>query len=671
MEDTTPAVVYTPTISPSSGAITTSDPVGIDATLSVGQAVYYTTDGNAPTVGSSVYSQPFTLPAGNITVKAAVYDSSTGLWSSIASATFTVTAPAPDTDATLSDLQVGGTTVTGFAPGTTTYNVVLPAGTTTVPTVTATVYDTGKATYVVTSAASLPGSTTVKVTAQDNATTQTYTINFTVALLVAVTKANPTVTVTTGHPLQVTVPSDVTNAALKTSPVNGTVTMPQVSVQSSTSLGTVDVSIPNGTQVTGPSNWDGTINLPQVVANNSVTVTPDSGYTASVSAAIEIGLSNTALTFSQPVRILIPGQSGKYAGWVRNGVFTKITTLMSSDSAAALGANADGYLSVGNDLVIWTKHFTTFVAYTETAIHSGGGGGGSSSYTPTAQTKAATTVTATSAVLNGDITSDNGHDITEYGFLWGTSSSSLTNKLKVGTDNHSGAFTTTLGSLTAGTTYYFRVYATNSYGTANGAVMSFTTTGSSQTTTPTTPKTLVFSDIPATYWGYDAISSLSGKGIISGYPNGTFKPDASITRAEFATMLVKALGLDTSGTTGKFTDVTAGSWYYGSVNSAVTADLVSGTGDHLFAPNALITREQMAVMVTKALGNKAPTTDGTELNAFSDRSSVSSWAASGMTEAVKAGIISGMTAGTLAPTANATRAQAAVMIYKMLTILGK
>jgi hypothetical protein len=136
-------------------------------------------------------------------------------------------------------------------------------------------------------------------------------------------------------------------------------------------------------------------------------------------------------------------------------------------------------------------------------------------------------------------------------------------------------------------------------------------------------------------------------------------------------MLVKALGLNTTGTTGQFTDVTADTWCYDSVNAAVYAGLATGTGDNMFAPNALITREQMAMMVAKALGNKTPTTDGTELNAFSDRSSVSSWAVSGMEEAVKAGIVSGITADTLAPQADATRAQAAAMIYKLLTILSK
>jgi hypothetical protein len=76
-------------------------------------------------------------------------------------------------------------------------------------------------------------------------------------------------------------------------------------------------------------------------------------------------------------------------------------------------------------------------------------------------------------------------------------------------------------------------------------------------------------------------------------------------------------------------------------------------------------------MMTKALGDKAPAVDGTELNVFSDRTSVGSWAVTGMEEAVKAGIVNGMTAGTLAPQSDATRAQAAAMIYKMLSVSGK
>jgi hypothetical protein len=187
------------------------------------------------------------------------------------------------------------------------------------------------------------------------------------------------------------------------------------------------------------------------------------------------------------------------------------------------------------------------------------------------------------------------------------------------------------------------------------------------TTAPAAAAT--FSDVPSSFWGYDAISSLSGKGIVSGYPDGSFKPNNNITRAEFATMLVKALGLTASGTD-SFTDVAPSNWCYGSVNTAVYAGLVSGMGNGQFAPNAPITREEMAVMVAKALGSNAPTVTGVELSAFSDGSAISSWAVKGMEVSVKADIVSGMD-GKLAPQANATRAQAAAMIFKLLGVLGK
>ena len=188
------------------------------------------------------------------------------------------------------------------------------------------------------------------------------------------------------------------------------------------------------------------------------------------------------------------------------------------------------------------------------------------------------------------------------------------------------------------------------------------------TVAPVIEKT--FTDVPADYWASSAINNLYGRGYINGYPDGIFKPDASITRAEFATMLAKALGLNINGTTGVFTDVTTDAWYYGTVNAAASGSLVFGMGNKIFSPSTLITREQMAVMVAKALGNKTPAPNGTELDAFNDKSAVSNWAVAGMEEAVKAGIVGGMTADTLAPQASATRAQATEMIYKLLIVLG-
>jgi hypothetical protein len=288
---------------------------------------------------------------------------------------------------------------------------------------------------------------------------------------------------------------------------------------------------------------------------------------------------------------------------------------------------------------------------------------------PAVQTEAATSVTDSSAVLNGDITSGSGYTVTDYGFMWGTSASAITNKLDVGTNNQSGAFMGTLSNLTTGTTYYFEAYATDSSGTADGAVMSFTA-GVPTTTTPSTGT--VFSDVPTSFWGYNIITNLATRHIVYGYLDGTFKPNAAITRAEFATMLAKALGLDITNTTTAFSDVAQGSWLYGPVNAVAAAGLVTGYGGTTqFGPYTLITREQMAVMVAKALGTRAPAVNGTELSAFSDGWRVDGWATTGVDEAVKAGIVIGMSADTLAPLAHATRAQAAAMIYQLLNFLGK
>jgi hypothetical protein len=217
---------------------------------------------------------------------------------------------------------------------------------------------------------------------------------------------------------------------------------------------------------------------------------------------------------------------------------------------------------------------------------------------------------------------------------------------------------------------------------AEDDAISVTATGPGNTVSQSATATVeatpapVFSDVSTTYWGYNAITVLSGKGIVSGYPDGTFKPGATVTRAEFTAMLVKALSLSTANTTGQFTDVTPDDWCYGSVNAAVHEGLVSGMGDNLFAPNALVTREQMAVMVasalgTSALGTSVPGTNFPELDAYSDGSSASSWAVPGMAEAIKEGIVSGLTTSMLAPRNTATRAQAAAMIYRLLAVSGR
>lgn len=136
---------------------------------------------------------------------------------------------------------------------------------------------------------------------------------------------------------------------------------------STTSNGTdVSVNISAGTVMTGPSSWDGTLTLPEVTTT-FVAPAPDSGYTASVVAAIAIGAGDTPLTFDQAVELTFAGQAGNLVGWSRGGSFTQITATCDDPSNPTLAAGADCKIDVGSDLIIWTKHFTAFIVYTQAA----------------------------------------------------------------------------------------------------------------------------------------------------------------------------------------------------------------------------------------------------------------------------------------------------------------
>ncbi len=144
---------------------------------------------------------------------------------------------------------------------------------------------------------------------------------------------------------------------------------------------TVTVNIPDGTTVTGDSSWNGVVSFP--IATSTFTLTPDSGNTATAVEAIAIGAGDTPLILNNAARLLFAGQTGKLVGWSRGGVFTQITNVCSADSQAvgdALPAGGDCKFDNNTDLVVWTKHFTSFVTYTQTAnptpVPSSGGGGG-------------------------------------------------------------------------------------------------------------------------------------------------------------------------------------------------------------------------------------------------------------------------------------------------------
>ena len=178
-----------------------------------------------------------------------------------------------------------------------------------------------------------------------------------------------------------------------------------------------------------------------------------------------------------------------------------------------------------------------------------------------------------------------------------------------------------------------------------------------------------FTDI-ANHWSKNDVELMAAKHIANGMTETTFVPDGNITRAQFATLLVRALGLDLTATSSSFTDVSDGEWYAPYVMTAYEAGLVTGMDAKTFAPETNITREQMAVMIMRAY-NILEDKDYNELMTtaqirFTDETEISSWAHHAVLVANDMGIINGMTANTFVPKAKATRAQGIVMIKRLL-----
>lgn len=175
------------------------------------------------------------------------------------------------------------------------------------------------------------------------------------------------------------------------------------------------------------------------------------------------------------------------------------------------------------------------------------------------------------------------------------------------------------------------------------------------------------------HWAKDYIGTLAGMKILDGIGDNMFNPDGSVTRAQFVAMLAKMTSeADVSAAANAgFTDVPSNEWYYGYVNWGYENGIVNGMGDGTFAPNANITREQMAVMLcnySKSINFVLPQVKS-EVT-FSDTSLISSWAVDYVFTAAGAGIINGFDTGDFRPQGIATRAQAATVIYKMCEVRG-
>jgi len=195
----------------------------------------------------------------------------------------------------------------------------------------------------------------------------------------------------------ITIPLNVSNATLnlalliteRNATRNATLSG-EIIIISNTSSGKIILSLPENLTFSGTINWSGIVNTPRIKSSSNVSVNPDDGKSVSgISSVIEVGSDDIKLVFDKAVRILMAGQSGKDLGYYRASQFTAIKTLCVNDSQDAgnsLSSEGNCKINNGTDLIIWTKHFTRFVTYSQEDLppesssgssgSSGGGGGG-------------------------------------------------------------------------------------------------------------------------------------------------------------------------------------------------------------------------------------------------------------------------------------------------------
>ncbi|MEW6574367.1 MAG: S-layer homology domain-containing protein [Bacillota bacterium] len=186
------------------------------------------------------------------------------------------------------------------------------------------------------------------------------------------------------------------------------------------------------------------------------------------------------------------------------------------------------------------------------------------------------------------------------------------------------------------------------------------------TTAALRPAPVPFPDVPPGHWAAQAIGTLAARGVLAGYPDGSFKPEKPLTRAELAALLSKFLGLKAAASGDTFADVPPGAWYAGAVAAVHQKGLMSGASGR-FRPDAALTREELAAVALRAAGISIQ--DLTP--AFADAQRIAPWARQAVATAAAAGLVTGVGKNRFAPKEPVTRAQAAAILYRLAARLGQ
>lgn len=174
-----------------------------------------------------------------------------------------------------------------------------------------------------------------------------------------------------------------------------------------------------------------------------------------------------------------------------------------------------------------------------------------------------------------------------------------------------------------------------------------------------------FDDVPASFWAADVIKKMAAKHIMDGVSASEFAPNNHVTRAEFAALLVRALGIEATGAAG-FSDIDSSKWYAGAVAAASNAGIIKGRDSEHFAPNDTITREEMAIMTIRAYEIKAGKKPAKGTTVYSDAEQVSGWAKDAVSAVSALGIMKGTGEQQFNPKGLATRAESAQVAWQLI-----
>lgn len=179
-----------------------------------------------------------------------------------------------------------------------------------------------------------------------------------------------------------------------------------------------------------------------------------------------------------------------------------------------------------------------------------------------------------------------------------------------------------------------------------------------------------FADVPSSFWAEKAIGDLAARQLIKGVSADRFAPAKTVTRAEFAAMLVRILGLQADGPA-PYSDVAPGKWYADAVAAAADAGIVNGMSGDRFAPEAPIKRQEMAAMLVRAYAYamKQPNAADVTRSGFADIAGSPDWVQEAVNTAYALGFIKGHTPSRFAPEGLATRAESAQVMFNLLNKL--